>query len=771
MDFVGSDPNMDSSVSGHSNSPDIDFNVQLVEDTTAYSQDFPNLSPPSQGPSSYWGQSDSDSQGSSTLLVSNSEINIEEQLLINTPDSLYNVYMANILPVTISTQQQWRMLCPDYHEWVQTSIFYFGFNLVMLSHLHLLLVASALEFLSSGQRTSAPSLCSFLGSAIMMVQMPYLSSWTLETPVLFGSSLNAAYHMDIARTYTEQIKQLKLQIINVALCNGASVHQVVNKLEDALEAMMRATWILLCSSVHIGPIWSLATDGDATQHAAGHKLFIKTLLPQDSPLFGTLINMLGLNLFTGDNEVMLDFDFKHIFKRICTLLRSPAGIVLNNGRIINSMMLARYLMWLPAYDEAAVTKLLHPDDPQDDPHAVELILAIIEFSKLQHAIIDDSFSTDIETRADLQSITLLSALLESIILPFTDISLSLSKQTMTKNSMFCIAKQQDLDSHAPFFLGDVGDDPLEILFGCTWMIGGHNSASSYAQALDHLGTAKDIDSHWHLKLTHQEGIDHINCEVWKGDIISGRCDLPLAWCNGHDAALAILATSQLDSVHYSFAEYFSMPGIDMLHLFGDNKYLGISLDELQDASNVPELPPPIAVIPPLQCLEMVLSQEDGDEVHDANAELEGEEDDDEELMLNFQEALIDESTDAAPSTQSSSNFSMNPLSPPLPQGPGFTKVNKPINMSVGQITDHNLFLVGDIFLTILRSSHTLSIGVLCSTAVTLNALLMGWWICHCPLSDSRDLQLDRSMVAKAPGKSLVMRSKQHVIYCGQKRLN
>jgi len=108
----------------------------------------------------------------------------------------------------------------------------------------------------------------------------------------------------------------------------------------------------------------------------------------------------------------------------------------------------------------------------------------------------------------------------------------------------------------------------------------------------------------------------------------------------------------------------------MLHPFGDNKYLGISLDELQDASNVPELPPPIAVIPPLQCLEMVLSQEDGDEVHDANAELEGEEEDDEELMLNFQEALIDESTDAAPSTQSSSNFSMNPLSPPLPQGPG-----------------------------------------------------------------------------------------------------
>jgi hypothetical protein len=256
-------------------------------------------------------------------------------------------------------------------------------------------------------------------------------------------------------------------------------------------------------------------------------------------------------------------------------------------------------------------------------------------------------------------------------------------QTMVKNSVFCLTKQQALDPHAPFFLEDVGDDPLEILFRHTCMIGGHNSASSYTQALDHLGAAKDINGvfrhhpeldpgHQHLKLMCQEGVDHINCEVWKGNIISGRCNLSLAWHNGCDAALSILATSQLDLVHYSFADYFSTPGIDMLHLFGDNKYLGISLDKLQDASNVPKLPPPTAVIPALQCLEMVLSWEDGDEVHNTNVGLEGEDDDDDELMLNFQEALIDESTDAAPSTQPSSSFLADPLSPPLPQGPGIS---------------------------------------------------------------------------------------------------
>ncbi|KIK32417.1 hypothetical protein CY34DRAFT_55944, partial [Suillus luteus UH-Slu-Lm8-n1] len=227
----------------------------------------------------------------------------------------------------------------------------------------------------------------------------------------------------------------------------------------------------------VGPLWSFATDGDATRRAAGHRLFLKTPLSTDSQLYGVLSNMPGLNTLTGDGEVTLDFDFKHIFKRICTLIRSPAGIVLNNGRVINAMMLSRYLVWLPAYDEASVTKLLHPDDPQDVPRAIELMQAIVNFSKSQHAILDNSFSTDVDTRADLVSITLLSNIIESILVPFINPNLSLTEQvhylsryshlaftifrvhrrsfmpfqlyydtqTAVKNVIFTIAKQQVLD--------------------------------------------------------------------------------------------------------------------------------------------------------------------------------------------------------------------------------------------------------------------------------------------------------------------------------------
>jgi hypothetical protein len=53
---------------------------------------------------------------------------------------------------------------------------------------------------------------------------------------------------------------------------------------------------------------------------------------------------------------------------------------------------------------------------------------------------------------------------------------------------------------------------------------------------------------------------------------------------------------------------------------------------------------------------------------------------------------------------------------------GFTEVNTWINISAGRITDQNLFLVGDIFVTILRTGQTLSIGLLHSTSASLNGV-------------------------------------------------
>ncbi|KAI6166957.1 hypothetical protein EDD17DRAFT_1469528 [Pisolithus thermaeus] len=65
----------------------------------------------------------------------------------------------------------------------------------------------------------------------------------------------------------------------------------------------------------IGPLWSFATDSDATCHKAGHHIFVTTKLMTSSPLYCILSGLPGLNLYTGPHEMMMDFDYKHLFKR------------------------------------------------------------------------------------------------------------------------------------------------------------------------------------------------------------------------------------------------------------------------------------------------------------------------------------------------------------------------------------------------------------------------------------------------------------------------
>lgn len=135
--------------------------------------------------------------------------------------------------------------------------------------------------------------------------------------------------------------------------------------------------------------------------------------------------------------------------------------------------------------------------------------------------------------------------------------------------------------------------------------------------------------------------------------------------------------------------------------------------------------------------------------------------DDESAELMFEEALITQADADIPSTPLH-QVQPDPSAPPLPGGPGvrpkdyvlfknhwihkqticrlvinkdfiskscnrlecvragYTKVNKRIDMSAGYITDGNLFLVGNIFLTLICSGHTVSLGILCSTSLVLN---------------------------------------------------
>ncbi|KAF7355837.1 hypothetical protein MVEN_00912000 [Mycena venus] len=375
-----------------------------------------------------------------------------------------------------------------------------------------------------------------------------------------------------------------------------------------------AAW-LEHAAAKVEMLWSWSTDGESSRRRAGYDQFVRHKLGPTSPIFGTLASMAGLNIFTGIHSITLDFDYKHVFKRLCTLIRSAAGMALCNGRIINPAVLTRFLARLPDQSDDSVRKLLFPDDPQDVPRAVELMEAIIEL------IACDFGQVDANTAADLDSIRLLALILKSILAPFITPDMSLTEQmthlstyahltftlfcmnrltfmsnqlygdsqSMIKNAFFCLAKKQKLDPTQPSYLFQVGDDPLERLFGKLRMLGGHNSAMSYAQAIERLGHACDLQAVYlrqpdldqgqrRISMKRSEGVDHLNMVSWTGHAIAGDCHILSAWDEGSKIARGIFEKLRFPPQSYNYAAIFSNPEIDMLRPFGDGKYPGVESD-------------------------------------------------------------------------------------------------------------------------------------------------------------------------------------------------
>ncbi|KIJ38313.1 hypothetical protein M422DRAFT_176802, partial [Sphaerobolus stellatus SS14] len=63
-----------------------------------------------------------------------------------------------------------------------------------------------------------------------------------------------------------------------------------------------------------GPIWSIASDGNATRRKAFHSILLNQKLPLTSPLWDELGHLHLMNLWTGEDYVTMDFNPKHIFK-------------------------------------------------------------------------------------------------------------------------------------------------------------------------------------------------------------------------------------------------------------------------------------------------------------------------------------------------------------------------------------------------------------------------------------------------------------------------
>jgi hypothetical protein len=148
-----------------------------------------------------------------------------------------------------------------------------------------------------------------------------------------------------------------------------------------------------------GPIWSVASDGDATRRKAFHGFLLSQQLEPDNPLYSMLSQLPLMNLYTGAGDVTADFDPKHLLKReihlsmdsgpsnesidsgIATQLRAPDGCLVAST-LITWDILAKELKELPELDSKKVADLIDPADHQNVPKAVALLSAISQIAFL-----------------------------------------------------------------------------------------------------------------------------------------------------------------------------------------------------------------------------------------------------------------------------------------------------------------------------------------------------------------------------------------------------
>src|SRR5260370_17462029 len=93
------------------------------------------------------------------------------------------------------------------------------------------------------------------------------------------------------------------------------------KREHTLDhARLIAKVVKACKAYAPGTLWSIASDGESCHGAALAELTLKHPLSPTSRIHPLLSPLPNFNLLVGDNDVMCDKDYKHLYKRLRTLL-------------------------------------------------------------------------------------------------------------------------------------------------------------------------------------------------------------------------------------------------------------------------------------------------------------------------------------------------------------------------------------------------------------------------------------------------------------------
>lgn len=238
-----------------------------------------------------------------------------------------------------------------------------------------------------------------------------------------------------------------------------------------------------------GRLYCISSDGDAKRRRAALALAFIMLLDPNSALFKKLGDLPLFDYHCGHNEITMDIDFKHLFKRFRnTLIRMTSSTI--DGVVLTHQLIKAHLLRNSPHDTRHINSLLNPNDRQNVKLMYDLLSAI---AKLPPAL-------DMDTpafRNTCRVLRLLGALYRHVLEAYTNIKLSLHEQlthlsaamhlmmaiyrreagrfvpsqtyfdfmTAGKNAFFCVGKTQVDDPNGRFWLVALGTDPVELTFG------------------------------------------------------------------------------------------------------------------------------------------------------------------------------------------------------------------------------------------------------------------------------------------------------------------
>ncbi|KAI0763211.1 hypothetical protein BC629DRAFT_1651952 [Irpex lacteus] len=382
-------------------------------------------------------------------------------------------------------------------------------------------------------------------------------------------------------------------------CKHESIADQQSLLRDALQALKRLEPIGLPTGARLR-VYTLDSDGDSKRRLAAAELTLSRQLSLSTPTWQLLHNLDLMNLLCGEDELVMNVDFNHLFKRMRNTILRAKGITIANVFLTSSII--RHHLIDSGLEAGRVDTLLAVNDKQNVPLAQGLLSAV---AALPLAGKEESPLY----RESRRALRVLGFFYGHALSPYTDVRLSLGEQlehlsalahlalglysqykggfvpvqlyfdimTTIKAAYFSVAKAQVANPGSSFWLILLGTDSLEKLFGIVRTMIGNDVNADQLQLASRLGSASlcaqllQLHPEWdkgpnRLKLRPMEAgtvsrsYDHITPSLWAGDLNVSNVILRACWQRG-----ATIASEELAScgIAHSFRQMHD-GGLDIL---------------------------------------------------------------------------------------------------------------------------------------------------------------------------------------------------------------